>query len=123
VYARRLGRGIARSLGGGFALGLGGLGVAERRMRGAKALPPIAGGATEGFGIVGPLGEVRPSWKWLGVAGLVGGAPTFIGAMLSYSVSSEPLELAFYALAGGAILYVMGEIGTDRLDRRLRGWA
>lgn len=66
--------------------------------------------ATEGFGIVGPLGQVRPSWKWLGVAGLVGGAPTFLGAMLGYSVSSEPLELAFYALAGGAILYVVGEI-------------
>ena len=25
--------------------------------------------ATEGFGIVGPLGDVRPSWRWLGLAG------------------------------------------------------
>jgi len=25
-------------------------------------------------------------------------------------VTSEPLELAFYALAGGAILYVIGEV-------------
>ena len=25
--------------------------------------------ATEGFGIVGPLGDVRPSWKWLGWSG------------------------------------------------------
>ncbi len=76
--------------------------------------------ATEGFGIVGPLGEVRPSWKWLGLAGLVGGAPTFLGAMLGYSVSSEPLELAFYALAGGAILYVIGEIwnGMRRYGHR-----
>jgi zinc transporter, ZIP family len=76
--------------------------------------------ATEGFGIVGPLGDVRPSWKWLGVAGVVGGAPTFLGAMLGYSVSSEPLELAFYALAGGAILYVIGEIwnGMRRYGHR-----
>ena len=76
--------------------------------------------ATEGFGIVGPLGDVRPSWKWLGVAGLVGGAPTFLGAMLGYSVNSEPLELAFYALAGGAILYVIGEIwnGMRRYGHR-----
>jgi ZIP family zinc transporter len=66
--------------------------------------------ATEGFGIVGPLGGVRPSWKWLGVAGLVGGGPTFLGAMLGYQVHSSPLELGFYALAGGAILYVIGEI-------------
>ena len=34
--------------------------------------------ATEGFGIVGPLGGVRPSWRWLGLAGLVGGGPTFL---------------------------------------------
>jgi ZIP family zinc transporter len=66
--------------------------------------------ATEGFGIIGPLGDVRPSWTWLGVAGLIGGAPTFLGAMLGFSVTSEPLELAFYSLAGGAILYVIGEI-------------
>jgi zinc transporter, ZIP family len=66
--------------------------------------------ATEGFGIVGPLGEVRPSWGWLGMVGLIGGAPTFLGAMLGYSVTSEPLELAFYAVSGGAILYVIGEV-------------
>ena len=29
-----------------------------------------------------------------------------------YQVHSEPLELLFYALAGGAILYVVGEIWT-----------
>jgi len=66
--------------------------------------------ATEGFGIVGPLGGVRPSWRWLGLAGLVGGGPTFLGAMVGFQVHSNPLELAFYALAGGAILYVIGEI-------------
>jgi ZIP family zinc transporter len=79
--------------------------------------------ATEGFGIVGPLGSVRPSWRWLGLAGLIGGAPTFLGAMLGYSVTSEPLELAFYALAGGAILYVIGEIwnGMRRYGHRELG--
>ena len=66
--------------------------------------------ATEGFGIVGPLGDITPSWRWLGLAGLIGGAPTFLGAMIGYHVTSEPLELASYALAGGAILYVIGEI-------------
>jgi zinc transporter, ZIP family len=66
--------------------------------------------ATEGFGIVGPLGDIRPSWRWLGLVGLIGGAPTFIGSMVGYHVTSEPLELVFYAVAGGAILYVIGEI-------------
>jgi len=68
--------------------------------------------ATEGFGIVGPLGAVRPSWRWLGLAGLIGGGPTFLGTIVGYQVNSAPLELMFYALAGGAILYVIGEIWT-----------
>ena len=66
--------------------------------------------ATEGFAIVGPLGSVRPSWGWLGLAGLIGGAPVFLGAMVGYELNSEPLELAFYGLAGGAVLYVIGEV-------------
>jgi ZIP family zinc transporter len=66
--------------------------------------------ATEGFGIVGPLGNVRPSWAWLALAGLVAGGPTFVGTIVGYNVTSEPLELCFYGLAGGAILYVIGEV-------------
>ncbi len=65
---------------------------------------------TEGFGIVGPLGNVRPSWRWLGLAGLVAGGPTFLGTVVGYQVTSEPLELAFYAVAAGAILYVLLEV-------------
>jgi ZIP family zinc transporter len=66
--------------------------------------------ATEGFGIVGPLGSITPSWSWLAVAGLIGGGPTFLGSIVGYNVTSEPLELAFYGLAAGAILYVIGEV-------------
>jgi ZIP family zinc transporter len=79
--------------------------------------------ATEGFGIVGPLGDVRPSWRWIGIAGLVAGGPTLLGSMLGYSVNSELLELAFYALAGGAVLYVIGEVwtGMRRLGHRELG--
>jgi zinc transporter, ZIP family len=68
--------------------------------------------ATEGFGIVGPLGSTRPSWRWLGLAGLVGGGPTLLGTIVGYQVHSQHLELMFYALAGGAVLYVVGEIWT-----------
>jgi ZIP family zinc transporter len=79
--------------------------------------------ATEGFGIIGPLGDVRPSWTWLAVAGLIGGGPVFVGAMVGYNVSSEPLELAFYAVSAGAILYVIGEVWTAmrRLGHRELG--
>jgi zinc transporter, ZIP family len=76
--------------------------------------------ATEGFGIVGPLGSVRPSWGWLGLAGLIGGGPVFLGSMVGYNVTSQPLELAFYGLSGGAILYVIGEVwnGMRRYGHR-----
>ena len=79
--------------------------------------------ATEGFGIIGPLGAVRPSWRWLGLAGLIGGGPVFVGSVVGYNVTSEPLELAFYALAGGAILYVIGEVwhGMRRYGHRELG--
>jgi ZIP family zinc transporter len=76
--------------------------------------------ATEGFGIIGPLGSVRPSWGWLGLAGLIGGGPVFLGSIVGYNVASEPLELAFYGLSGGAILYVIGEVwnGMRRYGHR-----
>jgi ZIP family zinc transporter len=79
--------------------------------------------ATEGFGIVGPLGDVRPSWRWLALVGLIGGGPTFLGAVVGYNVTSEPLELLFYSVAGGAILYVIGEVwnGMRRFGHRELG--
>jgi zinc transporter, ZIP family len=68
--------------------------------------------ATEGFGIVGPLAAegVRPTWAWLGLAGLVGGGPTFLGTVVGTWFSSDVLFVLFLALAGGAILYVTAEI-------------
>ena len=79
--------------------------------------------ATEGFGIIGPLGDVRPSWSWLALAGLVGGGPVFLGSIVGYNVTSDPLELVFYALSAGAILYVIGEVwtGVRRLGHRELG--
>jgi ZIP family zinc transporter len=76
--------------------------------------------ATEGFGIVGPLHEVKPSWRWLILAGLIGGGPTFLGTIVGYRVSSEPLQLAFFALAAGAILFVVGELWNAAAKRASR---
>ena len=66
--------------------------------------------ATEGFGIVGPLAGTRPSWSFLGLAGMVGGGPTFLGTIVGYSFVSTPLSILFLSLAAGAILYVIGEL-------------
>ena len=67
---------------------------------------------TEGFGIVGPLAaaNVRASWGWLGLAGLIGGGPTFLGTIVATSFSSSYLFVGCLALAAGALLYVIGEI-------------
>jgi zinc transporter, ZIP family len=68
--------------------------------------------ATEGFGIVGPLAaaNVRASWGWLGLAGLIGGGPTFLGTVVGTSFTSTYLFVGCLALAAGALLYVIGEI-------------
>jgi ZIP family zinc transporter len=113
-HALRRGLTIAVAIGlHNFAEGLA-IGVSARTGAISLATVLIIGfalhNATEGFGIVGPLGDVRPSWRWLGLVGLIGGGPTFVGSLLGYNVTSQPLELAFYALAGGAILYVIGEV-------------
>ena len=114
--ALRTGMTIATAIGlHNFAEGLA-IGVSAKSGAIALATVLIIGfglhNATEGFGIVGPLSGVRPSWAWLGLAGVVGGGPTFLGTIVGYQVQSDPLELCFYALAGGAILYVVGEIWT-----------
>jgi zinc transporter, ZIP family len=67
--------------------------------------------ATEGFGIVGPLvGEERPSWKFLGLAGLIGGGPTFLGTILGTFFVSDAMSVLFLALAAGALVYILGEL-------------
>jgi ZIP family zinc transporter len=115
--ALRTGMTIALAIGlHNFAEGLA-IGVSARAGAIGLATVLIVGfglhNTTEGFGIVGPLGAVRPSWRWLGLAGLIAGGPTFLGAIVGYQVQSTPLELCFYAVAGGAILYVIGEIWTS----------
>jgi ZIP family zinc transporter len=125
--ALQVGMTIAAAIGlHNFAEGLA-IGVSASTGEIALATVLIVGfalhNATEGFGIIGPLGSVRPSWGWLALAGLVGGGPVFVGAMVGYNVNSEPLELAFYGLAGGAILYVIGEVwnGMRRYGHRELG--
>ncbi len=124
THALRTGLVIAGAIGlHNFAEGLA-IGVSARAGEIGLATVLIVGfaahNATEGFGIIGPLGSIKPSWRWLGLAGLIGGAPTFVGSLVGYHVTSESLELAFYALAGGALLYVVGEIwnGVRKLGHR-----
>src|SRR5262249_22105436 len=65
--------------------------------------------ATEGFGIVAPLtgDKEQPSWAFLGLLGLIGGGPTFVGAVVGQAWVSPAVSVLFLALAAGSILYVV----------------
>jgi ZIP family zinc transporter len=64
--------------------------------------------ATEGFGIAGPLAGLikRPTNRFLAVAGLVGGGPTFVGTVVGSLWTSVFTYVLFLSLAGGALVYV-----------------
>jgi zinc transporter, ZIP family len=68
--------------------------------------------ATEGFGIVAPMaGDAKiPSWRFLGLLGLIGGGPTFVGTVLGQAWASQAFSVGFLALAAGSILYVVIEL-------------
>jgi ZIP family zinc transporter len=68
--------------------------------------------ATEGLGICAPLAgdKDRPSWGFLGLLGLIGGAPTFFGTLVGQVWVSESVSILFFALAAGSILYVVMEL-------------
>jgi len=68
--------------------------------------------ATEGFGICGPMSAegTRPSWRYLIVLGLIGGAPTFFGTLIGQAWTSDALSVVFFAVAAGSILYVVQEL-------------
>jgi ZIP family zinc transporter len=68
--------------------------------------------ATEGFGIVAPLaaGPDRPTWGFLGLMALIGGGPTTIGTLVGWTWSSATLNVIFFSLAAGSILYVVVQL-------------
>ena len=67
---------------------------------------------TEGFGIAAPMtsGATPASWRFLGLAGLIGGGPTFVGTWIGFLASSPYFSVAFLAVAAGALLYVLNEL-------------
>ena len=65
---------------------------------------------TEGFGIAAPLANKSVSWSFLLLAGIVGGAPTFLGTVVGYIFVSPQLSVLFLTLAAGAIIFVINEM-------------
>jgi ZIP family zinc transporter len=113
-----------RSLALAIATGLGlhnlseGLAIGQSARAGAFAFVGVlvVGFAlhniTEGFGIAAPMTmDPNPApWRFLGLAGLIGGGPTFIGTWIGYLASSDYFYVAFLAVAAGALIYVVNEL-------------
>lgn len=74
---------------------------------------------TEGFGIAGPLVGQRISWKFIGLVGLIGGGPTFLGTVVGIVFHSTEVFIFCLAFAAGAIIYVVAELlGVARRFKR-----
>jgi ZIP family zinc transporter len=105
-----------------IAVGIGlhnfseGLAIGQSAAAGALSLATILiigfglHNMTEGFGIAGPLAHQRVSWSFVGLLGLIGGGPTFLGTVLGIIYQSPQVFILFLALAAGSILYVIAEL-------------
>jgi ZIP family zinc transporter len=83
--------------------------------------------ATEGLGICAPLAgdQEQPSWSFLALLGVIGGAPTFIGTIVGQAWVNESVMILFFALAAGSILYVVMEllnVGRALASRTVVTW-
>ena len=107
-----------------ISLGLGlhnlgeGLAIGASYAQGAWALSGLLVGGfalhngTEGFAIVASAGKSSIPLKEAALMGLVAGAPTCLGAVISGLAVSPYLSIVFYALAAGSLLYVIFSLVT-----------
>jgi ZIP family zinc transporter len=65
---------------------------------------------TEGFGIAAPISTVHLKLKDPLTLGLIAGFPTVIGSAVGYLAYSAYLGVFFFAVAAGALLYVIVEL-------------
>jgi ZIP family zinc transporter len=117
-HASPHGLALAMATGLGFHNLSEGLAIGESAATGAIAFAGVLvigfalHNITEGFGIAAPmtLSDTRPSWAFLGLAGLVGGGPTLVGTLIGLFATSTFLSVLFLALAAGALIYVINEM-------------
>ena len=103
-----------------IAVGIGahnfseGLAIGQSYVSGATGLAILliigfgAHNTTEGFGIAAPLAGLvkKPRARFLILAGLIAGGPTFIGTILGSLWNSPVAYILFLSIAGGALVYV-----------------
>ena len=72
---------------------------------------------SEGIAIVSPISRSQVDLRTLALLGLLAGGPTIIGTLIGIYIFSNALSIIFFAIAAGAILYVVIEITASLGDR------
>ncbi len=114
IGLHNFGEGLA--IGAAFALGEAALGT-------LLVVGFMLHNTTEGLAIVAPLAKEHPSLRQLAWLGLLGGAPTVVGAWVGGLVYSPVLAVLFLGLGAGAIAQVLLQIGrqmagTESISKR-----
>ena len=114
------------NLGEGLAIGTS-FAVGELQLGTFLVIGFMIHNVTEGLGIAAPASEERPSVAALAGLAVVAGAPAIAGAWIGGYTSSDVLAVLFFALAAGAALQVVVEVGryvARKAPGGLRsGWA
>ena len=102
IGVHNLGEGLA--IGTSFATG-------ELQLGAFLVIGFMVHNVTEGLGIAAPASRERVTFLWLAVLALVAGAPAILGTWIGGYASSDLLTPLFFALAAGAALQVVVEVG------------
>ena len=102
IGVHNLGEGLA--IGSSFAIG-------ELQLGTFLIVGFMIHNVTEGLGIATPAARERVSFGVLAALALVAGAPAILGAWIGGYVTSDILGVLFFAVAAGAALQVVVEVG------------
>ncbi len=102
IGVHNLGEGLA--IGTSFATG-------ELQLGAFLVIGFMVHNVTEGLGIAAPASRERVTFTWLAALALVAGAPAILGTWIGGYASSDLLTPLFFALAAGAALQVVVEVG------------
>jgi zinc transporter ZupT len=102
IGVHNLGEGLA--IGTSFATG-------ELQLGAFLVIGFMVHNVTEGLGIAAPASRERVTFLWLAALALVAGAPAILGTWIGGYASSDLLTPLVFALAAGAALQVVVEVG------------
>jgi ZIP family zinc transporter len=109
AYMIAIGIGL-HNFGEGLALGAA-YAASNFALTGVLVLGFALHNGTEGMGIGGPIADLPVRGKEIAFLGLLAGIPTVLGSIVGSIAYSDLLGVLLFSAAGGAILYVIVELG------------